>query len=186
MKTKLVASALFFMSLTFSYGHGPVKIEKTPNPAVFNLIYIGEEILKMVIVKVTDEKGNMLAYRIIKSTKHFSLPLNFANKRFGRYFVTVNAGAKSETQELIFGIPEIISHRPKSTGIISHTSRLKTGQYLVSIPQGQVAVARVTVYDEANNVVFTRIKKAKNGAAFLLNTKYVQGSTSIEVTNASK
>jgi hypothetical protein len=95
MKTKLVASALFFMSLTFSYGHGPVKIEKTPNPAVFNLIYIGEEILKMVIVKVTDEKGNMLAYRIIKSTKHFSLPLNFANKRFGRYFVTVNAGAKS-------------------------------------------------------------------------------------------
>jgi uncharacterized FlaG/YvyC family protein len=186
MKTKLLAPALFLMSLTFGYGHGPVKIQKTQNPAVFNLTYIGDDYLKVVTVKVTDEKGNVLANRIVKSIKRFSLPLNFANQQFGKYFVTVNAGTQSETQELIYDIPSNrASHRSRSADIISHTSRLKTGQYLVCIPQGQVTMAKITVYDAANNVVFTRIKKARNGAAVLLNTKYLEGITSIEVTDAS-
>jgi hypothetical protein len=187
MKTKLLAPALFLMSLTFGYGHGAVKIQKTQNPAVFNLTYMGEEYLKVVTVKVTDEKGNVLANRIVKSIKHFSLPLNFAHQQFGKYFVTVNTGVQSETQELIYDIPsDRISRHSGSTNINSHTSRLKTGQYLVCIPQGQITMARITVYDAANNVVFTRIKKAKNGAAVLLNTKYLLGPTSIEVTDADR
>lgn len=186
MKTKLLAPALFFMSLTFGYGHGPVKIQKTQNPAIFNVMYIGDEYLKVVTVKVTDEKGNVLANRIVKSIKHFSLPLNFANQQFGKYFITVNAGAQSETQELIYGTSsDRISNRSGSVNVISHTSRLKTGQYLVCIPKGQITMARVTVYDAANNIVFTRIKKAKDGAAVLLNPKYLQGPVSIEVTDAS-
>jgi hypothetical protein len=65
MKAKLLAPALFFLSLTLGYGHGPVKIQKTQNPAIFNLTYIGDETLKVVSVKITDEKGNLLANRIV-------------------------------------------------------------------------------------------------------------------------
>ena len=41
MKTKILAFALTLMSFTIAYGNNPVQIQKTSNPAIFKLTYVG-------------------------------------------------------------------------------------------------------------------------------------------------
>jgi len=185
MKTKLFAFALTFVSLTIGYAQGPVEIQKTSNPAIFNLTYAGNG-SETVVVKVTDEQGNVLAKRCVKSVKSFSLPLNFASRQFGKYLIKVIAGSERQVQELSYSNYSSIASTLQNPGfLISHTTPLKEGKYLVSVAKGQVASARVTVLDADQDVVFTTTKDALNGAAFLLNAKNVQAPMSILVTDAS-
>jgi len=186
MKTKMIAFTLTLLSLTAGFGQSSVKITKTADPAIFSLRYAGND-LNTVIVKIADEAGNVLVKRSVKSEKSFSLPLNFANREFGKYRVTVNTGKQTITEELSYeGTPSTISRPVKSARLISHTKQLEKGRYLVSIAKGQVSTARVTVLDADQSVVYTTTKQAVDGAAFLLNTKNLHGLPSILVSDASE
>jgi len=185
MKTKLIALALTCMSFTIAYGNNPVQIQKTSNPAIFKLTYAGND-SDPVVIKVTDEKGNVLVKRCVKTARSFSLPLNFASREFGKYLVKISDGSQTQVQEISYGNNSTISSPlQKPNSLISHTTALKEGKYLVSVAKGQVSTARVTVLDADNDIVFTTTRDAVNGAAFVLNTKNVQRPMSIQITDAS-
>jgi len=186
MKTKLLVLTLTCMSITFGYGFNSIEIQKTADPAVFNLTYDDDELPKIVVVTITDEEGNVLAERRVEFAKHFSLPLNFAQRNFGKYRVSVNAQGKTQVKEISYGNhSSIISHRAKRTDLISHTTKFKDARYLITVGKGQTSKARVTILDGDNLVLYTATKEASDGAAFLLNMKNIPGLTSIQVTDAS-
>ncbi|MEJ7643881.1 MAG: hypothetical protein WKF87_04765 [Chryseolinea sp.] len=186
MKTKLLVLTLTCMSLTFGYGFSSIEIRKTADPAVFNLTYDDDVLSKVVVVTITDEEGNVIAERRVESAKHFSLPLNFAQRNFGKYLVSINAQGKTLVKEISYGNQSsIISPRAKRSDLISHTTKFKEARYLITVGKGQTSKARVTILDADNLVVYTATKDASNGAAFLLNMKNIPGLTSIQVTDAS-
>jgi hypothetical protein len=185
MKTKLFALVLTVLSLTIAYGNNPVQIQKTSNPAIFHLTYAGSS-SDPVVVKITDEQGNVLVKRYVESAQSFKLPLNFSSRQYGKYLVKISAGRHTQVQEITYGAnSSITSPFDKSGSLVSHTTALKEGKYLVSVAKGQASTARVSVLDAERVVVFSTTRDAINGAAFLLNAKNVQGPMSIMVTDAS-
>jgi len=101
--TTLIAALVMVMGAAFATEGEKTTASKVSvvkwNQDTHQLFYLGKEEGK-VMVKVTDEDGNLLLKRSIKNENGFALPMNFKNQEAGNYQIHIQDGEDSYTETL--------------------------------------------------------------------------------------
>jgi len=145
---------------------------------VFRVIYKGETTSR-VKLNVYNSSSQVIFSETVNSTGGFIRPLNFSGLQFGEYTIELTdaSGKKSEK----------VNYQPVKSGSQVHVSKLAeaNGRYLLSVAQHNGEPITVSIYDGANNLLFSDTRTDASDFAKLYNLKNVDGAVTFEISNSS-
>lgn len=125
-------------------------------------------------VSILDSKGNIIFYDVVKARKGFKKAYHVDNLLPGQYEIRVTGSNGSQSQ-----LFEVTAVQAAPYSVV----RLRQpGKYLVSIPSGKARVARINVFDEELNLLYSRIEKLNGDFAKVYHVKGGSGIAHITVS----
>ncbi|MCK6617551.1 MAG: hypothetical protein L6Q51_07890, partial [Cyclobacteriaceae bacterium] len=116
----------------------------------------------------------IIFYDVIKARKGFKKAYNVENLSPGQYEIRVTGSNGSQSR-----LFEVAAVQAAPYAVV----RLpQPGKYLVSIPSGKARVARISVFDEELNLVYSRIEKLNGDFAKVYHVKSGSGIAHIAVS----
>ncbi|MFN3840645.1 MAG: hypothetical protein ACK4RF_08050 [Cyclobacteriaceae bacterium] len=178
MKKCIVFFVLLTMSVSLSVAGSKdepmfpgVAIVKTAS--VIKVFYSAED-SRYARVSIVDDHGNTIFYEVVKARKGFAKYYNIENLLPGNYMLRV-AGSEG-SQSLAFNVV-----RPPEVPF-SVVRLQKSNKYLVSIPACKIREARVNVFDDQLNLIYSGVEKLNGDFAKVYHVQGVSGAAHIVVS----
>lgn len=167
-----------------SAAHTPSSLVVTmKSPSSFNVSYKGTG-KRSVQITITDERGNTLAWRMVKHAKFFNLPVTLQNLAPGKYYVIANDGKERIVKEVVTNkSTELHKHAGK---LYSHVFDLGNKKHLVTLRSFvREQPVEIEIYDSRNRLVLSEPVTVSGEKAIVFNTRRVKGIPKFVVTDPS-
>ena len=175
MNTKFKVLAMLIGVSSIAYGATPsIEIQRKNNSKVFDLTYHGES-KGTVKINVTDASGTVLAQRIVRNLRDFTIPVNFENQTSGKFIIKIDDANGSQSKEVSL---------EKNKTFYPLVTALKDNRYLVSVSNPLRESVRIDIFDEERTLVMT--KETHADAAILFKLSKFKGQPVFEISRSTE